>query len=1064
MTYRVISLQACVVLSVIAIATIAHAQATAAATIKFDSGTISGLPARNIGSAAMSGRIAALAGVKEEGRTTLYVGSASGGVWKSIDGGSNFRPIFDRERVQSIGAIAIDPSNSKNIWVGTGESWERNSASMGDGVYKSVDGGDNWKNVGLPDSERIAKILVDPSDGNTVLACATGHAYSDSNERGVYKTSDGGQTWRKVLAGANASTGCGMMAMNPSEPHTVYASMWDYRRQAWTFRSGGPGSGLFKSTDGGEHWTEIAPSSANGLPDKPYGRIALAVAPSNSKVVYAMIECTKSALFRSNDSGQTWTRMDASQFMVWRPFYFANLIVDPKDENKIFKPGGNLLLSIDGGKSFQNTAGSAHGDHHDVWISPDNPNLVFTGDDGGLWRSQDGGTGWEHMDNLPVSQFYHVSVDDADPYHVYGGLQDNSSWVGESSYPGGIGNAQWENMYGGDGFWTWADPSDSTYIYAEAQGGTIGRVNRYTHETRAITPYARYGEKKLRFNWNSPIQVSPNHKGTIYIGCQFLYRSTDHGQSWERISPDLTTNNSEKQKQEESGGITVDNSSAEMNNTVYSISESPKNAQVIWVGTDDGNVQVTEDDGKHWANVSPKVNGTEGDPIASWVEASRFSETTAYVTLDEHMNGDPRPYVFKTTDAGKTWQLLDTQSSGVRGYAHVIKEDTTNPDLLFLGTEFGLWVSVNGGKRWAQYSGGSFPSVAVRDIVVHPRTSDLVIATHGRGIWVIDDISPWRLLTPDLMTNEAAFFPMPPVVQYISAFAGWPEGDNSFHGPGRPEDAPITYYQRSRHIFGDLKIEIFDEKGQFVDSVVSSRRRGVNRATWLMRVKAPRVPPAATAMFQAAQGPRVLPGVYTVKLTKGDHVYTTKINIVMDPRATYTVEDRKEQFALATKLGAMLNHMSWAVDAIMNVRDTALTDAEKVNPSSKVHNDLAGLADAADKIRKEIVATKEGGAITGEERLREYLGDLYGDVSQYDGRPTDEQVARASVLDRQLDDVVTEFHHLTEERLPGINAQLHAAKLKPIEVLSESDWQKNGADDSSAGVHGLQNTRRAERD
>jgi photosystem II stability/assembly factor-like uncharacterized protein len=1049
---------------VVSFVVLIHAQDKASPAIKFDSGTISGLPARNIGSAEMSGRIAALAGVKEEGRTTLYVGSASGGVWKSIDGGSNFRPIFDREKVQSIGAVAIDPSNSKNIWVGTGESWERNSASMGDGVYKSVDGGDNWTNAGLPESERIAKILIDPSGEDTVFVCATGHAYNDSDERGVYKTSDGGRTWRKVLAGANGSTGCGMMAMNPAQPHTLFASMWDFRRQAWTFRSGGPGSGIFKSTDGGETWSEIAPSTSNGLPEKPYGRIALAVAPSNPQVVYAMIECEKSALFRSNDAGKTWNRVDASQFMVWRPFYFANLIVDPKDENKLFKAGGNLLLSIDGGRSFQNAAGSAHGDHHDVWISPENPNLVFTADDGGLWRSQDGGTGWEHLDNLPIAQFYHVSVDNSNPYNVYGGLQDNSSWVGLSSYPGGVGNAQWENMFGGDGFWTWVDPTDPTYIYAESQGGSIGRINRYTHEVRAITPYPRYGEKKLRFNWNAPIQLSPNHKGTIYLGSQFLYKSDDHGQSWNRISPDLTTNNPEKQKQEESGGITVDNSAAEMNNTVYSISESPKDGQVIWVGTDDGNVQITRDSGAHWTNLTANVHGIDGAPIVSWVEAGRFSDSTAYVTFDAHMNGDPRPYVFKTTDFGKSWEQLDTDSSKVRGYAHVIKEDTVNPNLLFLGTEFGLWVSNDGGKRWAQYIGSSFPNVAVRDIVVHPQTSDLVLATHGRGIWIIDDISPWRLLTPELMANEATFFPMPPIVQYVNSFAGWSEGDNSFHGPGRPEDAAITYYQRSRHIFGDLKIEIFDEHGALVDSVVSSKHRGVNRATWPMRLKAPIVPPAASAMFQAAQGPRVLPGTYTVKMSKGDHVYTTKINLVMDPRATYSLADRKEQLALSMQLGAMLNHMSWAVDAIVSVRDTALSNVAKVEAQSKIHSELVGLAEAADTIRKKIVATKEGGAITGEERLREYLGDLYGDVSQWEGRPTDEQVARAEVMKRQLDDVVAEFNLLTQERLPGINAQLDARKLKKIDVPSEQEWQKTALEAGSAGATAAAQHRRVERD
>ena len=575
---------------------------------KFDAATISGLPARNIGSATMSGRIAAIAAVNENGRLTLFAGSASGGVWKSVNGGTTFKPVFDRQSVQSIGALAIDPSNSKIVWAGTGEAWPRNSVSIGDGIYKSTDGGENWTNMGLKDSEHIAKILVDPKDGNSVLACATGHVWNDNDERGVFKTSDGGNTWKKVLAGANGSTGCGMLAMSPLEAKTIFASMWDFRRQGWTFRSGGPGSGLFRSSDGGSSWTELNDKNTKGLPDKPWGRIAVAVAPAKPQVVYAMIESKKSALFRSDDGGKTWNRLDASRFMIWRPFYFANLIVDPKDENKVFKTDGPLLLSVNGGKSFSSVGNAAHGDFHDVWIDPSNPNVVYTGDDGGLWRSEDGGTRWMHQNNLPISQFYHVSVDNANPYHVYGGLQDNSSWIGDSSYPGGVTNSRWENIYGGDGFWVFEDTSDPDYIYAEYQGGTIGRVNRHTLEIRPIQPLPNYNEKKLRFNWNTPIHMSPNEKGTIYIGAQFLFRSRDHGQSWERISPDLTTNDPEKQKQEESGGVTVDNSSAEMHTSIYSISESPKNGQIIWVGTDDGNLQITRDGAKTWTNVVANVS------------------------------------------------------------------------------------------------------------------------------------------------------------------------------------------------------------------------------------------------------------------------------------------------------------------------------------------------------------------------------------------------------------------------------------------------------------------------
>jgi photosystem II stability/assembly factor-like uncharacterized protein len=1029
------------------IATAAAAQVPA----RYDAGTISGLPARNIGSAAMSGRIAALTAVEDGGRLTVYLGSASGGVWKSTNGGTTFKPVFDKEGTQSIGAVAVDPSNAKNVWVGTGESWTRNSVSIGDGIYKSTDAGENWTNVGLKDSERISRILVDPRDGNTVYACATGHLWDDSAERGVYKTTDGGQSWRKVLAGANPSTGCGMIAMSSQDSRTLYASTWDFRRQGWTFRSGGPGSGLFKSTDGGEHWSELTPASSTGLPAKPYGRIAVAVSPSRPQVVYAMIESKKSGLFRSDDGGGSWKALDASQYMVWRPFYFAHLVVDPKDENKLFKTDGPLLVSVNGGRSFSVTSESAHGDFHDVWIDPANPNLVLTGDDGGFWRSTDGGTRWEHLMNLPVSQFYHVSTDGADPYRVYGGLQDNSSWVGDSSYPGGVTNSRWENMYGGDGFWMFEDPADPAYVYAEAQGGEIGRVNRFTHEVRSIKPYAQYGEKKLRFNWNTPIHMSPNEKGTIYIGAQFLFRSRDHGQSWDRISPDLSTNDPEKQKQEESGGVTIDNSAAEMHTTIYSISESPRNAQSIWVGTDDGNVQLTRDGGRTWTNLIGNVSGVGKSPWVSWVEAGRFDEGTAYVTFDRHTYGDMKPYCYKTADYGRTWTALPVQASGVRGYAHVIREDTQDRDLLFLGTELGLWISVDGGQHWAQYKGASFPAVAVRDLVVHPRESDLVLATHGRGIWIIDDITPLRGLDPTMMAQTAAFVPGRPVVQYMDTNGGWPEGDATYTGPGRPREAFVTYHQKSRHVFGDLKIEILDAAGKLVDTVPSGKHRGVNRAGWSMRLKAPKVPPAASALYGAAYGPRVVPGTYTVRMTKGDQVYTTKLDVLIDPRATYTVEDRRAQFDLVNRLSQMLNHMSWAVDAIIAVRDQANARAAKLGPNDPLARQLTSLAQAADAIRGKIVATKEGGMITGEERLREYLGGLYGDVNGYDGRPTASQVARTEVLQRELEDVVHELGQLMSGQVAAANRSLAGKRLEPIHVLTEAEWQKQ---DEGGGAPG----------
>lgn len=1026
------------------------AAAQAPAPVKVDSDTISGLGARNIGSAAMSGRISALAAVKEGQRLTIYVGAASGGVWKSVNGGTTFKPVFDKEPVQSIGAVTIDPKNSKTIWVGTGEPWTRNSVSVGNGVYKSTDGGDNWTNVGLNDSERIARIVVDPGNPNNVYVCAPGKLWSDGDQRGVYRTPDGGKTWTKILKGANGSTGCSMMSMDSKNPQTLYAGMWDFRRQGWTFRSGGEGpnafsgSGLFKSTDGGTTWTELEEKSAKGLPPKPWGRIAVTVAPSKPNVVYAFIEATmpRDGLYRSDDGGKTWVALDRSQNMIWRPFYFANLIVDPRDENKVYKTDLSLIASNDGGKSFSNISGGAHGDFHDVWINPDNTDHLITGDDGGLWYSYDGGNRWWKGENLPISQFYHVSVDLDLPYHVYGGLQDNSSWVGDSQYPGGITNSRWENMYGGDGFWMFVDPSDPNYIYAESQGGNIGRINRKTHEARGIQPLPQYKEGKLRFNWNTPIHISSTQNGTIYLGGQFLFRSRDHGQTWERISPDLTTNDPMKQRQEQSGGITVDNSSAEMHTAIYAIAESPKNPNLIWVGTDDGNLQITRNAGKSWTNVVSNIAGLPRNAWVSSIDAGHFAEGTAYVAFDLHMSGDMRPYLYKTTDFGKTWTSLVPANSRMRGYAHVVKEDPVNRDLIFAGTEFGLWITLDGGKQWAQYKGNDLPSVAVRDLAIHPRDHDLVIATHGRGIWIIDDISPLRTLTPETLAKEAEFLQGKPVVQQIPAGGGWVNGDAAFTGSNPPDEAVIVFYQKKRHIFGDMKIEVFDPEGKLVSTIPSSKRRGLNRVVWSMRMKGPKVPPAATAAFGAAVGPRVLPGTYTVKLTKDKNVYTKSLQIVSDPRSTHTAKDRKAQFDLAMKLYNLLNEMSFAVERINGVRLALEARAAKLPPGDPLAAQLREAARQVDELRRKIVATKEGGAITGEERLREDLAGLYSNVNGYEGRPSQTQIERADAIARELGDVVRDFEAWLAKELSGINSALTGKGLEPITPIARADWEK----------------------
>jgi len=1039
-----------------------------------DSATVSGLGARNIGSAAMSGRIAALAGSSDaSGKITLFVGAASGGVWKSTDGATTFKPVFDEQAVQSIGAIAIDPANAANVWVGTGEAWTRNSVSIGDGIYKSTDGGETWTHVGLEKSERIAKIIVDPRTSATVYACVPGSLWSDSADRGLYKSTDGARTWQLVLKGSNLSTGCASVTMQPDHPDVLLASLWDFRRQGWTFRSGGAGpaapsgSGLFRSADGGRTWVELTAAANRGLPAKPYGRIALAFAPSDAETVYAFIESTDSGLAVSHDGGATWERGDKSQWMVWRPFYFANLIVDPRNAARVYKTDGSLILSEDSGKSFSAVGGFAgmHGDVHDVFVDPGNSSHVFAGDDGGLWISYDGANKWWKADNLPISQFYHVSLDGADPYHVYGGLQDNSSWIGDSAYPSGITSSRWENLYSGDGFWMFADPSDPNYVYAEAQGGTIGRVNMRTHETRDIQP--RLGAEdlkrftKLRFNWNTPIALSPHDPATVYVGAQFLFRSRDHGQSWERLSPDLSTNDPQKQLQEQSGGVTVDNSSAEMHTTIYSISESPVQAGLIWVGTDDGNLQLTRDGGAHWTNLVGRVPDLPQHSWVNWVQASRFAAGTAYVAFDRHTFGDMSPYLFVTRDYGRTWSALVTpaQSKGIRGYAHVIKEDTVDSQLLFLGTEFGLWISVDGGAGWAQFKGGHLPAVAVRDLEIQPRDSDLVLATHGRGIWIVDDITPLRHLTPQLLSQEAAFVAARPVQQRIEANGGWPAGAAAFSGENPAGGAVITYYQRSRHLFGKLRLEVLDAKGAVVDELPASTRRGLNRVVWSMHRRAPHVPPAAQLADAGTQGPRVPPGSYSIRMHKNGRTYDTPLSVGLDPRVGWSAADRQGQYAAALQVSSLFNDESVLFEQIAALR-TQVADAVRQRPAGdRALPRLAQLDARLDDLRKQIVATKEGGALTGEERLREHTDQLYGAITSWDGPPSQYQLDNAGALRAQLTELNGQFSRLATTELPELNRLLHSEGAQPLSVPAPAAF-----DDEVGGAGGVGTVVRGDRD
>jgi photosystem II stability/assembly factor-like uncharacterized protein len=1038
----------------------------AAAAVAAAPSGISGLGARNIGSANMSGRIAQLAAREEgDGKVTLYVGAASGGVWKSEDGGTTFTPKFDKQPVQSVGAIALDPSNPQTVWVGTGEGWTRNSVSIGDGIYKSTDGGDNWTNMGLPKTERITKIVVHPKNGNIVYACAPGPLWSDSADRGLYKTIDGGVTWKQVLKGSNLSTGCSAISLDPSNPDKLIAGLWDFRRKGWTFRSGGDGpdapsgSAMMTSSDGGATWGKMDAATTKGLPKGPWGRVEVVHSPADAKRVYAFVENPRSALFVSNDGGKSFEERDRSQRMVWRPFYFSKLVADPKNADRVFKMNLLAIVSDDAGKSFSETTGGTHADWHDIWINPNNTKHLIGADDGGLWISHDGGNKWWKGNNLPISQFYHVSVDDKNPYQVYGGLQDNSSWAGDSEYPGGITNSRWENLYGGDGFWTFADPSDPDFVYAEAQGGNIGRVNRETLEARDIQPKAGFKEK-LRFNWNTPIHLSPNEKGTIYIGSQYLFRSRDHGDSWDRISPDLSTNNIDRQQQEKSGGITVDNSAAEMHTTIYSISESPMAKGMIWVGTDDGNVQLTRDGGKNWSNLTKNL-GLGPNNWISWVEASRHDAATAYVAVDNHVYGDMAPHIFKTTDSGKSWKaIVGPNTPGVRGYAHVIKEDRIDPKLLFAGTEFGMFVSRDGGGAWEAFKPTGFPAVAVRDIVTTPQGDDLVMATHGRGIWIVDDVSPLRALTPAVTGADVALIPSAPIEQRIAGSGGWSEGDASYAGQNPADGAIISYFQKNRHVIGRMKLEILDKDGNVVDELPTSKRKGLNRVEWSMRTKPPQVPPAASLAFSATQGQRFMPGTYTVRLTKAGQITEMPLVIGLDGRSTFNVADRQAQFDAAERVKGLFARMTTLTAGVNAIRTQAGAVAAdpKATPATKAQ--AVALSAKADVLRKQIVATTEGGAITGEERLRENMDSVYGAITRTEARPTGYALARVDALERELKEVEEAFAGLKANEASSLNSALVRQGIAAIDlavVIPPEDASRGGKVEALAA--GLVGTR-----
>jgi photosystem II stability/assembly factor-like uncharacterized protein len=911
-----------------------------------DMNLFSGMKARAIGPANMSGRIGDIDVVLSNPHV-IVVGTATGGVWKSVNGGFSWKPIFDDQPTSSIGAVAICQQNPNIIWVGTGEANPRNSVGVGRGMFKTIDGGKTWKKLGLEKTEKISRIILHPHNPDTAYAAALGTTWGENPERGVYKTTDGGKTWNKALFVDN-KTGVADLIMAPDNPNKLIAAMWEHRRRPWFFNSGGPGSGIFITGDGGENWKRL--TDKDGLPPGHLGRIGLAFAVNKPNIAYALVEAKKNVLLRSEDGGFTWKTVNNKPGVSGRPFYYADIRVNPQNENIVYSLQSRLKVSEDGGKNFKNLTArhQAHSDFQAMWIHPEGEYMIV-GNDGGIVISYDRGKSWTFVRNLPLGQFYHVSFDMQIPYNVYGGLQDNGSWMGPAYTltDRAIYDYHWKRVGGGDGFDTEPDPDDPNGLYAMSQGGHLFYFNHKTGNRRMIRPTET--DVKHRYNWNAGLAIDPFEPTVIYYGSQFVHKSKDKGRSWEIISPDLTTNDPEKQKQAESGGLTRDVTNAENHTTILCIAPSPVEKGVIWVGTDDGNVQLTRDGGKNWQLVSLALTGTKTGrkktkvPFGTCVphvEASKFDAAEAFVVFENHQRADWTPYVFVTGDFGKTWKSLATPQ--IDGFVHVIEQDPVKRDLLFLGTEFALYVSFNGGKDWQKWTHG-LPTAPVRDLSVHPREHDLIIGTHGRSIYILDDISPLREIDEKVLKKNYLFKPKAAVQFRTSSVSSYSTpADTSFMGQNRGPGAVVTYFYHpeppdpaavkdrkkedaaeSRERKGkekkksnQLKIEILDAEGKVINELKGTTKKGLNRVTWDLRIKGVKLPPSLARRSPFMRGPYVLPGTYTVKMTRGDKTAQQPLQVTLDPRYKVDMDILKKNYSLSVEIAGWMKTLFGAFEKI----------------------------------------------------------------------------------------------------------------------------------------------------
>ncbi|MEL7270938.1 MAG: hypothetical protein AAGL34_15295, partial [Bacteroidota bacterium] len=767
---------------------------------EFSMDMVQDMKPRNIGPAGMSGRVTSI-DVVLSNPDILYVGTASGGLWKSTSGGIKWEPLFEKEVTASIGAVKIQQSNPSVIWVGTGEGNPRNSLNGGYGVFKSIDGGKTWTAMGLEKTRHIHRIVIDPTNPDVVYVGAIGSPWGVHPERGVYKTEDGGKTWKKILS-TNNTSGIADLVIDPSNPNKLIAAMWQHKRDPWFFKSGGGGSGLYITMDGGENWKEL--TDEDGLPKGELGRIGMAIAKNKPNVVYALVEAKKNALYRSDDGGFKWKKVNDKNDIGNRPFYYSDIYVDPQNENRVYSIFTYVNVSEDGGKNFTQLMpayqanNGVHPDHHAWWIHPENGQFMIDGNDGGMNITKDGGKTWRFIGNLPVAQFYHINIDNEYPYNVYGGMQDNGSWRGPAYVwrDQGIRNSYWQEIAFGDGFDVVPDLDDNQFGYAMSQQGYVSRYDWKTGNNYIVRPTPPDKDTRLRFNWNAGIGQDPFNNSTVYFGSQFVHKSTNKGLTWTTISPDLTTNDKEKQKQSESGGLTMDATGAENHCTILVIEPSEVEQNMLWVGTDDGRVHITQNGGGTWTEVTQNIKGL---PAGSWIpqiKASKKNKGEALLIANDYRRFNYTPYAYRTKDYGKTWTRI-VDGNDVESYTLSIVEDPENPNLMFLGTDDGLYISFNAGSSWKKWTEG-FPTVSTKDLVIQPREHDLVIGTFGRAAWVLDDLRPLRAIAQNaaVLQNDVKLFDSPDA--YLAAYqqptGSRFGGDALYNAENRKEGAMITYY------------------------------------------------------------------------------------------------------------------------------------------------------------------------------------------------------------------------------------------------------------------------------